>query len=221
MHRLRWLSPALAALIVGAFTHAALADDLSNHAFRIQYDGSGIRSLKRTGDSHDTDYIAANGSLGRLLVRYRTSAHGDWRELRDLLLSDRPPGGRTIGYTLGTWLPTLAARSTAGAAVGAAGLRALNDGLVPIAPPAGRGGRGAGPGPLGLDSMCRCSRGRDRAVLRSGCSSPFLRRKNCREPKCSGSLRPRRGACSIRMGASGSPCPRRRRMPVTPMPSRP
>ena len=65
---------------------------------------------------------------------------------------------RTVGYTLGTWLPTLAARSTGGAAVGAAGVRALNDGIVPVVTPGGgRGGgagaRGAGPGAAGATDV--------------------------------------------------------------------
>src|ERR671912_271027 len=108
----------MAALVSGS----ASAQDLSNKAFQIQYDESGIRSLKRTGDVHDTDYIADNGRLGRLLVRYRTAPHGDWRELRELLMTGQADG-RSINYTLGARLPTLASRSTAAAAGGAAGLR--------------------------------------------------------------------------------------------------
>jgi hypothetical protein len=124
---------------------------LSNSAFQIQYDENGIRSLKRTNDVADTDYIAANGSLGRLVIRYRTARNGDWREMREMRLG----GNRTatsLAYEFGSRLPTLAARSTGGAAVGAAGVRALNDGVVPI--PAsntgragGAGGRAGGPPP--------------------------------------------------------------------------
>lgn len=138
----RRVFPVLLALCVSGVP--AFADDLSNHAFRIQYDAAGIRSLKRTNDVHDTDYIGANGSLGRLLIRYRTTRNGDWRELRDMLLTAQ--SSNSIGYTLGSLEPALAARSTPQAATGSAGLRGLNDGLVPLAQSAGRG---VGPGAAG------------------------------------------------------------------------
>jgi hypothetical protein len=129
-----------------AFTLAALAvtgveaQDLNNAAFRIQYDASGIRSLKRTADVYDTDYIAANGSLGRLLVRYRATRNGDWRELRDMLI--RAQDGRSVEYELGRLLPTLAQRASPIAERGVGGLRGLSDGIVP--PRAAPGGRGRG-----------------------------------------------------------------------------
>jgi len=134
----------VALLMVAAVAGSSSAQDLSNKAFQIQYDETGIRSFKRTGDVHDTDYIADNGRLGRLLVRYRTAPNGDWRELRELSMTGQP-SGRSITYLLGARLPTLASRSAAAAATGAAGLRGLNDGLVPSPPPAA-GGRAAGPG---------------------------------------------------------------------------
>lgn len=128
-------------ILLGACAVPAAAQELSNDVFRLQFDESGIRSLRRANDVHDTDYIAAGGRLGPLLVRYRTSAHGDWRELRQMLMTGHEPG-RSVSYTLGSLLPTLASRSSPVAATGAAGLRGLNDGLVPA--PAGRG---VGPGP--------------------------------------------------------------------------
>ena len=108
---------------------SATADDLSNRAFQIKYDGSGITSLKRTGDVADTDYIAANAAFGRLLIRYRTARNGDWKELRDLLPA--PAGSGEIRYRLGTLSPGLAARASGSAVQGVAGLRGLNDGIVP------------------------------------------------------------------------------------------
>jgi hypothetical protein len=145
------LRAVLAASVLAGLPLAAAAEDLSNRAFQIQYGPSGITSLKRTGDVHDTDYIAANGALGRLIVRYRTAANGDWKELRDLLLkrsaaSAGPagPGSGEAAYTLGTYLPALASRASGSAVQGVAGIRGLNDGVVPRAPPAG--GRGGGPG---------------------------------------------------------------------------
>lgn len=76
----------VAGVCLAALATPAAADDLSNRAFQLNFDASGITSLKRTGDLADTDYIAAGGALGRLSVRCRTSPHGDWKELRDLLL---------------------------------------------------------------------------------------------------------------------------------------
>src|SRR5262245_10831526 len=141
------------ALLIDLFSQPAHAQQLANEAFQLQYDATGIHSLKRTNDVYDTDYIAANGALGRLVVRYRTTRNGDWRELREMVLAPQT-GPRAIGYTLGSWQPTLAARSTGGAAVGAAGVRALNDGVVPVVNAGGgRGGgagaRGGGPGAAG------------------------------------------------------------------------
>lgn len=121
----------------------ANAQELSNDAFQMQYDPSGINSLRRTNDIHDTDYIQANGRLGPLLVRYRTTRHGDWIELREMLMTAEQKG-RSITYTLGVVEPSLASRASGSAQVGAAGIRGLNDGVVPAVRSAGRG-RGAGP----------------------------------------------------------------------------
>jgi uncharacterized protein DUF5695 len=137
--------PRLLALIgaVMAISAVAAADDLKNESFTIQYDAQGIRSLKRTNDVHDTDYIQAGGALGRLLIKFRNTANGDWRELRDILLQ-QGASATSIKYLVGTRQRTLAEKSTPSAAVGVAGLRGLNDGLVPA--PAGGGGRGGGRG---------------------------------------------------------------------------
>jgi len=145
----------IAALAVGdatAATTVASASALSSSAFKIEYDAFGIRSLKRMKDVYDTDYVAANGVLGRLLVRYRTTPNGDWRELRDLIAQPEVPGGQTITYAMGTRPPTLAARSAATAPAGAAGLRALNDGLVPGGAPGRRAASMSGPTPVPLFS---------------------------------------------------------------------
>ena len=147
----RWL--AAAAVLVGLCPVAG-ADDLANHSFKIQYDGNGIRSLRRTGDKYDTDYIAANTALGRLLVRYRATRNGDWRDLRDLIgrpaTADPRAGAAAIEYVLGTLQPTLASKASPSAARGVAGLRGLNDAVVPQPPSAGRG-RAGGPGALAAD----------------------------------------------------------------------
>lgn len=128
---------AAALLLLAASRVEAGAQQLTNPAFQIQYDASGIRSLKRTNDVHDTDYIAAGGALGPVLVRFRTTPNGDWQELREMLMEASGRGG-TVEYTLGTVRPTLASRSAPSAQVGAGGLRALNDGQVPGAGAAAR-----------------------------------------------------------------------------------
>lgn len=124
----------------------AHAGILANASFRIEYDASGIRSLRRTNDRYDTDYIAAGGALGPLLVRYRTAPHGDWIELRELLARPEPLPGRSIEYVLATTLPALASTASPSAERGVGGLRGLNDGLVPSSAaraggaPVGQGG---------------------------------------------------------------------------------
>src|SRR5262252_7150256 len=139
-----WLaSTALACpLVAQELTNA----ELKNSAFTIQYGSAGITSVRRTNDVADTEYVGPNGALGRLVIRYRTSPHGDWKELRDLI-----PNGRG-SYTLGALQPSLASRASGSAVQGVAGLRGLNDGLVPVAPGGGRGpstalGAGRGPNP--------------------------------------------------------------------------
>jgi hypothetical protein len=139
------LISSLVALLTLAFPPLADAQKLSNEAFQIEYDGSGIRVLRRTNDIHDTNYIAPNGSLGPVLIRFRTTPNGDWRILRDVILDSLSSTDRQVSYVVGTLPPSLAGRSSPSAAVGVAGLRGLNDGLVPSIGPAG-GGRGGGPG---------------------------------------------------------------------------
>jgi Family of unknown function (DUF5695) len=143
----RRLQPRLAAVWagigLGLVAPGAAADDLASRTFQLKHDASGITSLKRTGDVADTDYIAANGALGRLIVRYRTSPHGDWKELRDLLARPRAAAGQ-IGYALGALLPSMSSRASGSAVQGVAGIRGLNDGVVPR--PAAGGGRGGGAG---------------------------------------------------------------------------
>jgi len=145
MSRFAWARALAASLLIAGTGSAAVADDLANRAFQLQFDASGIRSLRRTADVHDTDYIAANGALGRLLIRFRSTPNGHWRELRELLLrapSSTTGGPQAIEYALGTLLPTLASKASPSAVRGVGTLRGLNDGLVPVPP--GAGGRRCG-----------------------------------------------------------------------------
>ena len=174
----------------------------------MQYDASGIRSLKRTNDVADTDYIAANGSLGRLLIRYRTTRNGDWRELREMLMAENEPG-RFVSYTMGALQPTLASRSSGSAATGAAGVRGLNDGVFPPPPAAaGRGAAPAGP-PATAMPMFHCSRGTARVGRPSGSSTPSPTTRRFRARRCSGYVRRSHGGSSTRMPDSGKKSPQR------------
>jgi len=136
------LHSAIAALLI-SFCSFAAAQDLSNQSFTVKYDATGIRSLKRTADAYDTDYISGNAALGRLLIRYRSAPNGDWRDLRDPM-PVRTGDGSAVEYVLGARKPTLASKASPGASRGVGSLRALNDGLIPPTGP-GRGGFGGGP----------------------------------------------------------------------------
>jgi hypothetical protein len=128
---LRFLrGPAAAAALLISFCGSTAAQDLSNQSFTLRYDGTGVRSLKRTADKYDTDYIAANAALGRLLIRYRSAPNGDWHELRDPMPIPNASHG-AVEYVLGILQPTLASKASPAAARGAGGLRALNDGILP------------------------------------------------------------------------------------------
>src|SRR5579863_8538836 len=47
--------------------------------FRIQFDKSGVTSLKFAGDQFDTDYIAGEATLGHVRVRYKMGEN-EWRD---------------------------------------------------------------------------------------------------------------------------------------------
>lgn len=136
---LRVIRGLMTAALIFSMCSPAAAQQVSNQSFTLQYDGTGIRSLKRTADQYDTDYIAANAALGRLLIRYRSTPNGDWRELRDPMPAANA-GNRAIEYVLGAPMPTLASKASPAAVRGVGGLRALNDGLLPPM----SGGRGPG-----------------------------------------------------------------------------
>jgi hypothetical protein len=128
--------PRLSAAIVSIACALAVplhADELKSQAFEVQYGPSGITSLRRVQDVADTEYIGPNGTLGRLLIRYRTTAHGDWKELRDPVLIAQGSGAAdtsTISYLLAAPRASLASRASGSAVQGVAGLRGLNDGVV-------------------------------------------------------------------------------------------
>ncbi|HEX4565858.1 MAG TPA: hypothetical protein VH138_04465, partial [Vicinamibacterales bacterium] len=122
-------------IVIGSFAALVLAvplaaQELKTSAFTMEYGPSGVTSVRRTGDVADTEYVGPNGALGRLLFRYRTAPHGDWKELRDPMMTGRASdvgGSMTLVYELGTLQPSLASRASGSAVQGVAGLRGLND----------------------------------------------------------------------------------------------
>jgi Family of unknown function (DUF5695) len=120
------------------------AQNLNNNAFTIQYNDEGIISLRRTKDVADTEYIAAGGSLGRVVARYRTSPQGAWRDISNLKLDGAPTATR-VQYRVGDLLKTLGAQSQVSASTTVTGLATVNDGVVtPLG--GGRGGNAGGRG---------------------------------------------------------------------------
>jgi hypothetical protein len=89
-------------LITASFLAAipATGQALHNEAFDIQYSDEGIKSLRRTNDVADTNYVASGGLLGPVVVRYRASASGEWRDLRRLKLAGAT-GDNKIEYRAG------------------------------------------------------------------------------------------------------------------------
>src|SRR5215471_6852985 len=56
----------------------AVSQTLSNNVFKMQYGAAGITSLKRAEDKYDTEYLSAGGSLGNIVIQYRTSTNSGW-----------------------------------------------------------------------------------------------------------------------------------------------
>jgi hypothetical protein len=137
----RWTT----AVVLLGFVSAAAAEDLCNGFFTLRYDSAGIQSLRRTADVADTDYLAGGKKFGRVLIRYRSTANGDWREVGEMA-QGASETGKSVSYTLGRRERSLAQRSSASAGSGAAGLRALSDGVVPLS--AARGAAPAAEVPL-------------------------------------------------------------------------
>ncbi|MGH9814565.1 MAG: DUF5695 domain-containing protein [Candidatus Acidiferrales bacterium] len=66
-------------LAAATATWAQTSTELAPGQFRIAFDKAGITSLKHAGDQFDTDYIADEGTLGHVRVRYKLSEN-EWRE---------------------------------------------------------------------------------------------------------------------------------------------
>jgi len=70
----------IAALLILAVCRVAMAQQPAPTAkFRVEFDKSGITSLKLAGDKYDTDYIADEGTLGHVRIRYNMG-ETEWRQ---------------------------------------------------------------------------------------------------------------------------------------------
>jgi len=104
-----WLAGicALAAPLCAQEPRQDLTQELKNQTFELQFGPSGITSLRRAHDVADTEYVGPNGALGRLIVRYRTAPHGDWKELRDPIFTGRGVGAGATTYAVPIPMPAL------------------------------------------------------------------------------------------------------------------
>jgi hypothetical protein len=122
----------------------AAQGQLVSDLFKIQFADNGITGLKRVKDVHDTEYIAPGGTIGNLVIRFKSPGDPNWVTASEAKLTGPPaPGKNAVEYWIGTLDPTLAASSVKESSSNnvAQALAALSDGRVP--PPGGRGARGA------------------------------------------------------------------------------
>jgi hypothetical protein len=105
-----------------------LAQQIRNESFQLQFSSAGLKTLKRTHDSFDTNYILAGRALGDVFVRYRTKG-GSWEEVSSATAGVASTQGFT--YSVGRAVPTIATSSRTNSSIGPWGTRALNDQIEP------------------------------------------------------------------------------------------
>jgi hypothetical protein len=105
---------------------------ISNDQFNLTYSSAGLRSVKHTHDSYDTDYIAPGRALGDVLVRYRDAGDGSWREASSATAP--AASNETLSYSVGRAVPTLATSSKPSASAGQWSMHTLNDQIEPTSP---------------------------------------------------------------------------------------
>jgi hypothetical protein len=124
--------PALLLSAAISIPPCASAQSLHNTEFQLDYSSSGITSLKRVHDKYDTDYIARGRTLGDLLIRYRSAGEQDWKKASAALQNPSDPSSeRSVNFTIGELVPTLASLAHPSASVRSQGLFALSDELLP------------------------------------------------------------------------------------------
>lgn len=109
-------------------TVVVFAQQVHNESFQLQFSSVGLKTLKRTHDAFDTNYILAGRALGDVFVRYRTHA-GSWEEISSATAGAQSNQGFT--YSVGRAVPTIATSSRTNSSIGPWGTRALNDQIEP------------------------------------------------------------------------------------------
>ena len=121
-------------VLLAAFSLPTLASpqSLQNSEFHVTYSFSGVTSLKRVQDKYDTDYIARGRTLGDVLIRYRSEGEKEWRKASAALLDPKNSSSeRTVTFSIGELVPTLASLARPSASVRSPAVFALNDQLLP------------------------------------------------------------------------------------------
>lgn len=106
----------------------AFAEQIQTDAFQLQFSNVGLKALKRTGDSFDTNYILAGRTLGDVFVRYRIQG-GSWEEVSSATAGTQSDQG--FAYTIGRAVSTIATTSRTNSSIGPWGTGALNDQIAP------------------------------------------------------------------------------------------
>ena len=115
--------------LLAMFSKSTFGQTLTNNAFNIRYSAGGITSLKRANDKYDTDYLSVGGTLGNLVIQYRTSTNSGWTTAREVGPGDTSlTDGNTIHYSVGTLLPTLPQMSTVSFSGNGTNTTSLSDG---------------------------------------------------------------------------------------------
>jgi hypothetical protein len=101
-----FLQVAGASLALGAVPDTLRAQSAASSTFAVRIDRGAIVSLKRVGDTFDTEYVQRGRRLGDVIVRHRRGS-GAWESAETASLSERGvdtsiDGTRThVAYTLG------------------------------------------------------------------------------------------------------------------------
>jgi hypothetical protein len=105
---------------------------LKNEQFQVAGSDFGIASIKRVHDKFDTEYIAPGRSLGDVVVRYRQMGQKEWKRASASVIAGAPAvGQKTIHYTVGEPVPTIATESKPSASVEPWEVWALRDQIEP------------------------------------------------------------------------------------------
>jgi hypothetical protein len=126
------LIPIALLLVSLGVASSAEGQALGNSEFQMESSPEGLRSLKRTHDEYDTNYIAPGRTLGDIFVRYRTVGEREWKKASAATIDSgaAPQDGR-VSFTIGALVPTIASSARVTASISSPAVMALNDGIVP------------------------------------------------------------------------------------------